>query len=136
MGRPRLPDNVKALRGRRDKSPTAGPAPEFEQLTDTIPPPDTLGRHGARYWEETLPTLIAANVIQRSDLGAFEALCHLFHQFQDCVEHGDPVPAPIMAQFRAYCGEFGLTPASRTKVKSFGGQREINPFTANGKAKA
>jgi P27 family predicted phage terminase small subunit len=108
---------------------------EPEPATGAVSPPDWLSAEARAVWDELAPDLIAKKVLTSWDVEPFGVLCDAVTHYRQAsaavAEQGVLVPGrkdavvknPAMqlvrdtaATIRAYCGEFGLTPSSRSGV--------------------
>ncbi len=108
------------------------------------PKPRDLGEVASEEWDRLGPSLVALGVLSTADGAAFEAYCTLFErarylrqrvnanpepvQIRTSVdgagnEHVEAKPNPLYAMERdtlkalaPYLGQFGLTPATRSKI--------------------
>ena len=114
-GRPRKPTALHVISGSAAKHPDrmrereSEPVVEGDDLRD-CPPPDHLDDALAAIWKE-VAGLLHARVSSAPDLIALEALVRLVHVMRS----GEAVAADY-ARLQSYLGEFGMTPASRSKV--------------------
>lgn len=76
--------------------------------------------------------LFAQRILTRADLAALGEMCQLYGESQELRRNKQIPPMSMVTQLKAYFAEFGMTPASRSKV-SAGEKRPDNPFTRNGK---
>lgn len=88
----------------------------------------TAGRNGVepnlearQYLSRVTQELVKKNVLSILDLGALEMMCALYGQIRNTSQAGLEVQAATLTQLRLYQTEFGLTPASRSRIT---GQRE------------
>ena len=128
------PDAVKRLRGTDQPCRLSEECIEFDAVDVANPPdpPDWLNTWAAEYWERIVPPLIEQGVLSVADLEALEILCTLYGRVREYALAGTDVSAAVLSQLRLYQSEFGLTPASKQRVKVTG--KEIkNRFSRNGK---
>lgn len=99
------------------------PKPEVRIPT----PPDELSDDAQDVWRRLGRHLAAQGLITALDEAAFAALCDAYAAFLRCIVkvHGQLVPNPDRKaaagefdKFRKLLPEFGLTPASRTRVEA------------------
>jgi phage terminase small subunit len=115
MARPRKPTQLHVISGSAQKHPDrmrereAEPVIEGDDLRDREAP-EHLDRMHADLWNE-LRGQLYARVASDQDATAFEALVRLV-----MVMRTGQAGAPEYARLQAYLGEFGMTPASRSKV--------------------
>lgn len=134
--RRKLPDNVKKLRGTAQPCRLVGETLEFEQVEDAPEAPESLGLFGRQYWERITPLLLDKRILTQADLESLEVMCILYHKIRQSVAAGVDLNAASITQLRLYQTEFGLTPASRAKLKAGDDGSKGNKFTGNGKKKA
>jgi P27 family predicted phage terminase small subunit len=141
MGRTPLPPYLKVLRGnpgRRQVKPGIEPAPSAEPPE----PPPFLDPDAQTEWRRLAPELTGLGVLTALDLGPFGAYCQLLSMWKTAVGEldraaaADPqnkglviegdkamVMSPLVrivskctAEMLAAAREFGLTPASRSRM--------------------
>lgn len=136
-GRTPLPDALKEAQGTLKKSRVNHAQARFDVPKDSPKPPTTLNLYGKRLWKEMLPKLIETGLYTEGDHQAFELLCmaygDLIQARKDLKESGTIVVTEkgtvyqhpnvgIANQAWNRCklmlGQFGLTPAERTRVKA------------------
>jgi len=114
-GRPRKPTHLHVISGSAKTNParleSRADEPELEgaDLRDA-PAPSHLDGHLASIWKE-VAGMLHARVAGQQDRLAFEMLVRIV---ADC-RSDDATPAHY-ARMQAMMGEFGMTPASRSKV--------------------
>lgn len=108
-----------------EPEPTAGP----------VTPPDWLSAEARAVWDDLAPDLVAKGVLTTWDTEAFAVLCDAVTHYRQAsaavaddgvlvpgrrdavVKHpGMQLVRDTAATIRAYAGEFGLTPSSRSGV--------------------
>lgn len=114
-GRPRKPTELHVISGAAAKHPDRMRDRENEPVSEGVdlrdaPAPEHLPEALASIWEE-VAGLLHARVASAADLIALEALVRLV----GVMRSGQAVAADY-ARLQAYLGEFGMTPASRSKV--------------------
>lgn len=135
-GRVKLPDNIKVLRGTDQPCRMNPDQPEYESTRLACPFGSDQPEHAA-YWQQIVPQLIRAGVATDIDESALRVLCEKwieYRTFQSKVdEYGPVIKAPksdyiqlspyytgmkqALADWQKMMTEFGMTPASRTKIK-------------------
>jgi P27 family predicted phage terminase small subunit len=132
-GRPRTPTNVKMLRGtfRKDRVNAAEPQPEAAIPTC----PSFLSKEAKREWRRLSSELYILGLLTRIDRVALAAYCQAYGRWVEAEQHltkeglttkaqsGYEQPSPwlpiankALEQVRAVGAEFGIGPASRSKV--------------------
>lgn len=136
-GRTPLPDALKEAQGTLKKSRVNQSQARFDVPKTTPKPPATLNLYGKRLWKEMLPKLVETGLYTEGDHQAFELLCmaygDLIQARKDLKESGTIVitdkgtvyqhPNVGIAnqawnRVKLMLGQFGLTPAERTRVKA------------------
>ncbi len=136
-GRTPLPDALKEARGTLKKSRVNQSQARFDVPKTTPKPPATLNLYGKRLWKEMLPKLVETGLYTEGDHQALELLCmaygDLIQARKDLKESGTIVitdkgtvyqhPNVGIAnqawnRVKLMLGQFGLTPAERTRVKA------------------
>ena len=129
-GRQPEPHHLKVLSGSKYAK---GATPNIKPVIKMWRCPKHLGKHGSRMWKETGSILIKNNIMNDLDKGAFEALCSIFDVIGTCFDEMDKLTIDdargaekknpyvtilnqYMNLFKAYAGDFGLTPASRNRM--------------------
>jgi len=122
---------------------------EPEPKTDCIEPPFELSSVAQKHWDKTLEQLLSANIMTNIDSTALAAYCETYATWVDAVQKvkrhgavikgpsGFPVRSPYfavaersLAAMNKMLVEFGMTPASRTKVSATAPKEENNnPFS-------
>lgn len=145
MAKPRVPTQLKIMRGtfRNNEAPQNEPKPET--MTTSPKPPSHLNSWGKKMWRETAAELIALNMLAKLDLYSLEILCEqygIYRELKDAITHislpdgtrkkisyakylagqnSQTIPeyAAMRAAFERYSSllkEFGLSPASRSRM--------------------
>lgn len=137
-GRPPKPTSIKILEG----NPGKGPLPQNEPKPVPIAPacPKWLNSEARKMWRQLAPELERLGVLTSVDGQAFAALCQAYGTWVQCerymAKHGrtyehvntkgaaniierpeSKIAHKALAEFRAMCSEFGITPASRTRIE-------------------
>lgn len=113
-GPPKLPDNVKNLRGtaRPDRAQPAGV--EFPTVSEPPEPPDWLpNSHAVKEWNRLAAILHAHGLLTEASLSALGHMCALHGKLVRLWGAGEAPSGHMLAQLRGFYREFGLTPASR-----------------------
>lgn len=157
-GRPRIPRQVKVIRGtfRKDRNPSAEiPA---DVVRKTPRPPAHLNRYAKAMWKKIAPTLVSTRVLTEHDLVTFELLCV---QYGDYRELYDAVHCEVPGQngrkrrqtlaeymvgrnsqtqpeytamqkayqnWKSYMAEFGLSPLARNRIEHKPIEKEVDPM--------
>ncbi len=146
MPNPRLPRQLKIVRGtfRADRNP--GKEPDPEKLVEIPKAPSHLPHSGKQLWKKLVAQLLDVEMLTEADLPALEACClnyglyrELYRAITTAVDpvtgkkkkrgvaeylagrNSQTMPEYIQmtkafATFKSYLTEFGLTPASRNRI--------------------
>ena len=143
-GRPRIPRELKELHGSlnatRDKE-----VPIKGTIVIGLEAPSDLNEWGQRYWLDIMEEYQRLGIITRVDVGALHSVCYWFGLMNEAadivsakglevevekvtpkgesytVTETNPMIAVADKAFKNYiamCREFGLTPASRTRISA------------------
>ena len=107
-----------------------------DRLTRLWIPPSHLGEHGSKFWTRTGRILIDKGILSPVDRESFTALCSAYDTMVKAkiqmdrdgltveTSRNDVKKSPVFSvwkvavdQFNLLSKEFGLTPASRSKIK-------------------
>lgn len=80
------------------------------------PPPERLDALARGVWLELQPQLERVGIGSGLDAVLFEMLVHAVCDYRRAVETGSPFSAARWRQLVRLCGEFGLSPSSRTRL--------------------
>jgi phage terminase small subunit len=109
-GRPPKPTALKLLEGTRaDRINRNEPA----MPPGSIEPPDWLDETARGHWTELAPILQSAGLLTVGDRQTFALLCESFSRFRS-----NPENDKARDLYRRLSVEFGLTPSSRSRLKS------------------
>jgi P27 family predicted phage terminase small subunit len=119
-------------------NPSGRPLPlnEPKAATGAPPMPLDLSPAAQMVWQELVPVLLSMGTLTTSDGDALAALCVQKALYQEAVEHytrnglviqssqgmkknpAVTIADAALKQYRALLGEFGMTPASRTRIQA------------------
>jgi hypothetical protein len=155
MGRPKKPTEIKKLQGtdRADRNLPDEFKPSIEVNNQV---PDGLNEWGAKLWVDLFDEYSKFDLISRVDVGSLMVLCNEFGRYceaddllkaqglevvEDILNRdGDivgqkkvinpliKVVSDAFKNFKSMCTEFGLTPASRTKISAPPKEKNIDPL--------
>jgi len=131
-GLPQLTDAQRAARGTAKPSRAIGPVIDFPKTTNPPDPPEWLPEEGKALWHDVVPHLHSQRVLATADLQALAHLCELNADIIDGYKRRVRPTAAELGQLRLYFVEFGMTPASRTRVRLSGEKDQGNKFKRNG----
>lgn len=149
-GRPSKPTHLKKLGGTLQPSRTNPLEPVPEVALGL--PPDWLSSTAKEYWQEIGSLLLQMKIVSYGDTAAMSLLCDVLAQWvsvrvtltkrgrvYELLTPGGKVfrarpevamEADLWRRAKAMLTEFGLTPASRSKVSALGGVDEKDPLSA------
>lgn len=149
-GRRAIPPQLKLLTGRGDGKDTAGrPIPKPPPFTRRSPDkPDELSADASWMWDLVVEQWHTLNMLKPLDGPALEVGCETYARWKESVRwrrkkqllaanSQGVIPGPWIGieerasrEFRAWCNEFGLTPAAENKVGMVGAASDdnVNPF--------
>lgn len=135
MGRKRTDPNLKMIAGtdRPDREPQN--APEFDRISDFPEAPLHLNIDGIQMWDNLGPQLVNTRVLQVVDLYPLEQLCVAWQMFRKKAKADMEITASEHQALKALFSEFGMTPASRSKVTAQNEKNIGNKFLTNGRKK-
>ncbi len=132
-GPPPKPTKLKLLSGNAGKRPLNPNEPEPEVEIPEIP--EHLGEEARREWERISTDLADVGLLTRIDRAALAAYCQAWARWVEAEgqlkkfgvivksPNGYPMQSPLLAiankaleQMRKFLTEFGMTPASRTRI--------------------
>jgi len=132
-GRRPTPTSLRILKGNPQRRPINGAEPTIP-AGDLPEPTEELDAEGLKTWARYVPILLGAGLATPADAPALTALCQKWSEWvaiqrrlkvegMIVVRKGIPVRHPlaqqadvIAAQLKAYFVEFGMTPASRSRI--------------------
>lgn len=159
-GRKSRPANLKLVEGRGPGRDSGGRPIKEPPAFRRVPPepPEWLGERARRVWDRTVPELARLELLKAVDGPALAAYCEMVELFVAATEDvhlngltvenksirkdgtesvwytANPavgVQRNAQAAIRAWCAEFGLTPAAEMKLASGGGDdgpEDDDPF--------
>lgn len=145
-GRKRIPDHIKALKGSLNSTRVNPAQPEYE--ASRLQCPDHFNQEQKETWLDIVPQLVRAGVAKDIDQMALEVLCEKWSEYREAqrkiAEHGFLVRTPngypqvspyysvakqALNDFGKMMTEFGMTPASRSKVSTDSGGIKNDRFS-------
>ena len=132
-GRKKKPYGMKVLEG--TAKPGDRPAVEFPEVENDAPPYFILNdEHAMREWDHLFPLLKATRVMTEADRTQLGLMCANFSDVVKTRLAGSKPTASDKNSLRADYAEFGLTPASRGRVKPVAEGEAKNQFNQLRKA--
>lgn len=137
------PTELKVLTGNPGKRPLPENEPKPKPIVGQVEPPEFLNVYAAKTWERLFPVLKNINLITEADLESFTMLCQSYGVWVECevtfkelgrlnnytnkggneneVEHPlSKIGQKAFERYKSLCTEFGLTPASRSRIQVAG----------------
>ena len=81
-------------------------------------PPVWLNSEGKKEWKRLIKELTNDGIVTNLDTSMLATFCQMWGEYIAGVKSGEPVGVTHMTQMRLLAAEFGMTPASRTKVEA------------------
>lgn len=130
MARPtRKPIQLKALAGTIRPDRDTGRADTSTcSLTKPPPPPDWMSEGARPEWDRLTKLLVANKLLPETATSFLAITCELHTHIINAFQSAEPPTASMLAQYRSYCSDFGLTPGMMGKVKPGGQVTPDNPF--------
>jgi P27 family predicted phage terminase small subunit len=140
-----IPTQLKLLRGNPGKRPLRTDEPQPEIAANVPEPPPFLTGYAADEWWTIAPELHRLGLLTIIDVAPLAAYCHAYGQWRMAAEslarmqnndplmngmiiktkYGDAAQNPLVyvvrkaaADMVRYAGEFGLSPAARTRINA------------------
>lgn len=136
MGRKRTDPNLKVIAGTDRPDREIQDVPKFDLIDDFPAAPLHLNIDGIQMWNNLGPQLVNTKVLQVVDLYPLEQLCVAWQMFRKKAKADMEITASEHQALKALFSEFGMTPASRSKVTAQNDKNTGNKFAGNGKRKA
>lgn len=133
QGRKPIDAKLKVIKGTFQKCRELVDVLEFDVVDKFPDPPQVLNADGVGMWQDVGVQLVNAKVLQTVDLYMLEQLCYSWQRFRQTAKAGSDITAAENNALRGMFAEFGMTPASRTKVHSGTDKTRGNTFASNGK---
>lgn len=92
-------------------------------------PPDWMNnQYAIKEWQRLRTMLVNCKILDEGNLSAFAGLCAVYGDIITWYVSSGSTDTQKMSQYIKLCGEFGLTPASRSKVKPVAETENKNQF--------
>lgn len=129
MPRRSKPNPLKSIEGTGRPDRDVEPGVDFEKLTDVPDAPDWLpNSHAVKEWNRCAPILVANGLLTEMALSMLGHMCAMHGKMCQLLAAGESAPSSMLAQYRLLCSDFGIPPASWTKVKGSQGKGVKNKF--------
>jgi len=115
-GRKRKPNAMHILNGNPSMLTELPPEIKLPQAESEWDAPEWLGEHGRDEWNRVCPMLRACKVLSEGDLNTLAMYCAVVDELIQSQYDKQPLKGTLLAQFRSFAAELGLTPASRSKI--------------------
>lgn len=136
MPRPRKPTNLKVLSGTRRPDRDQPGQIDLPAAEDVPAAPDWLPNIHARLEFDKLAAFLhGAGILTEASVMALAHLAAIHGKIVQLYAAGEAPSGHLLGQYRALCGDFGITPANTHKVRATGSTKPDNPFSRNGKRK-
>jgi P27 family predicted phage terminase small subunit len=131
------PTKLRVMRGNPAKRPLPVGEPSPMQLEQVPEPPAILGAAAEREWRRLAPELMRLGLLTVADLSMFTGYCATFGRWYEAEEQLRQSGAPTTwlrisesasKEMRQYASEFGLTPASRTRLSGIDAAKPSSKF--------
>lgn len=132
MPRPRKPNALKVIQGTNEPRRMYA-EPELPAAGDLSPPASLKDPVAVEAWRSIVKNLGAARVLAAIDLMMLAHLCQLHAHVEGLWAAGGKPHDSTLTQLRMMAGEFGMTPATRSKAGALGEPKAENPFALIGK---
>jgi phage terminase small subunit len=128
MPMPTKPRSLRLISGTRRPAPA--PGVEIALLQEAPAAPEWVTDPDARAeWERVAPILVANQLLADADLSALGHMCALHGMLVACWRRGEVPLGTHLAQYHALASAFGLTQASRSKIRpASASSSSSNPF--------
>lgn len=133
MARKPTAPELKVLSGTTRPDRETPDMPEFDLVSDFPKPPQHLNPDGVEMWNNLGKQLVSARVLQTVDLYCLEQLCFNWQMFRKKAKAEMELTSAETMALKAMFSEFGMTPASRSKVTAGSEKPKENKFSGNGK---
>ena len=101
---------------------------EIPPVEDGTPPNWLVNPDAVEVWDRLYLLLSGLGVLTLGDVDALAQLCDLQGQIIHARRLGAVPNSAMIQQLRTFYNEFGLTPASRGRVRAAGNTKASNPF--------
>ncbi|PZR71725.1 MAG: phage terminase small subunit P27 family [Candidatus Dormiibacter spiritus] len=113
------PAKLRLLNGRREGQDSGGrKVPDPPAFVRYAPAkPIELSQEASDHWDQVVPELARLDLLTPGHLGGLVSLCECWAQFLAARDEGNLRDLIVASrEYRAWAGEFGLTPSSETRL--------------------
>ena len=148
-GRKSVPTNLKLLRGNPGKRPLNDAEPTPTKPARLPSPPVELSDAAKAEWKRTGKQLLAVGLLTNLDVPLFASYCEAYARWLEATatlaktpmlikgQRGELIANPLLrvardlqASFSRTLLEFGMSPSSRSRIKTTPTEKEEDPFDA------
>ncbi len=134
MPTPKRPHHLKVVAGTARPDREGPPLVQLPLVDDVPPPPDWLPNvHAVKEWQRVAPILIANRLLTTAALSTLGQMCAIHGKVIQLWNAGETPNSALMAQYRAFANDFGLTPVASGKVRPLGEGHAVNEFSGHGR---
>src|SRR5512146_556220 len=119
-GRLPNPSNVVEMRGNPGKRPINHDEPAPTPIEGIPEPPRKLKVEAKREWDRIIDFVVNSARCGQESLSILCTYCNLHAAIVETEKKGEVPMAALLTQYRGLAAEFGLMPASRTRIKADG----------------
>jgi len=121
--------NLKLLKGtgipcrEKDNLPV-----EFDPVLEVPQPPPGLNEHGIRIWTDVAKQIFGVGLLHQGDVYALEQLAFSWQKFKEKTKANEALSPAENTSLNKLLSSFGMTPASRSKLRKPDNCGKGNPF--------
>ena len=134
MSRARKPSQLKVVAGTDRPDRQYDPPVDLPLVDDVPEAPDWLpNTHAIKEWNRLASILHANGLLTEAGLAPLAHMCGLHGKIVQLYAAGEAPTGHMVAQYRNFANDFGLTPVAQGKVKGSEKEKPGNKFAGNGK---
>ena len=134
MSRARKPSQLKVVAGTDRPDRQYDPPVDLPLVDDVPDAPDWLpNTHAIKEWNRLASILHANGLLTEAGLAPLAHMCGLHGKIVQLYAAGEAPTGHMVAQYRNFANDFGLTPVAQGKVKGSEKEKPGNKFAGNGK---
>lgn len=135
--KPQTPEQKRAKGETRPSRTELAMVVDFPKVSEVPKAPGWLTNPDAlQLWDDLAGRLVAGGLMTVVDQYALAHLCQLHGEIVDEVQRRCKPTSADRTRLQGFFAEFGLTPASRSRVRATDAGNKGNKFTGNGKKEA